>query len=203
MAVPFSEHEAVVLLDYYLKSLSGELTRQEAIKECSEMLREIAINKGKEIDEVYRNITGIGFQMRRMEAAYLPDKIQSAASTRLFRLIVDIYRNNPEQYKKILAEAKALGQLKQLDENNERAIPQEPPVYVDTAIKYLKNNGIQYVDERNSDGILWVFGGLELFSKLIPLREYGIFFAFHPSGSDTPTGTAAWWTKDRIKRTDM
>lgn len=198
MAIPFSEYEAVVLLDYYLKSLSGELSRQEAIKECSKTLRDMAIDEGKEIDEVYRNIAGIGFQMRRMEAAFLPDMIQSVASTRLFRHIVDVYRNNPEQYKTLLAKAKTSGQLTQVDANIEGALLQEFPDNVDVVIKYLKNNGLHYVDERNTDGALWVLGGLEIFSKLLPLREYGIYFKFHTSGSDTPTGAAAWWTKDRI-----
>lgn len=198
MAIPFSEYEAVVLLDYYLKSLSGELTRQEAIRECSKMLRNMAIDEGKEIDEVYRNIAGIGFQMRRMEAAFMPDMIQSVASTRLFRDVVEVYRNNPKKYKTLLAKAKRSEQLTDVDANNDGALLREFPENVDIVIKYLKNNGLQYVDERNIDGALWALGGVEIFSKLLPLREYGIFFKFHTSGSDTPTGTAAWWTKDRI-----
>ena len=62
--VPFTEYEAELLLDAYLKTLSGEKERMESVRDCSLQLRQMALNAGSEIDDIYRNVNGISFQMR-------------------------------------------------------------------------------------------------------------------------------------------
>ena len=56
---PFTEYEAVLLLDAYLRTVSGDALRRDAVKECSEALRRMAINMGIEIEDTYRNTGGI------------------------------------------------------------------------------------------------------------------------------------------------
>ena len=192
MAIPFSEHEAVVLLDYYLKSLSGELTRQEAIKECSEMLRSMEKDRSL-LDEGFRSIKGISYQIRCMESAYT--NASSSPIPQLFRDTVRMYRNDHEQYRRILSEANLLITT-ETSEEKEEIKHHSSSTKDDSVLLFLTRENLPFIDERENDGYLWVLGGVELFSKLIPLREYGIYFTFHTSGSDTPTGTAAWWTKD-------
>lgn len=68
--IPFTKYEAALLLDAYLKVLSGELSRMDSVKVCSQLLRSMAVNSGIEIDDVYRNENGISFQMASMESAY-------------------------------------------------------------------------------------------------------------------------------------
>ena len=64
--VPFTEHEATLLLDAYLTTIEGTASRSDAIKKCSDALRRMAINSGMEIDDVYRNVNGITFQIASM-----------------------------------------------------------------------------------------------------------------------------------------
>ena len=41
---PFTEYEAVLLLDAYLRTVSGDASRRDAVKDCSDALRRMAIN---------------------------------------------------------------------------------------------------------------------------------------------------------------
>ena len=104
---PWTIYEAAILLEGYLKFSSGKVTRKQAISGVSEMLREMALNKGEVIDDVYRNINGITFQMASLESAYRGYTVLKPP-TRLFMEIVSIYSANPEQYREILEEATAM-----------------------------------------------------------------------------------------------
>lgn len=105
--VPFTEHEATLLLDAYLTTIEGTASRSDAIKKCSDALRRMAINSGMEIDDVYRNVNGITFQIASMESAYQGRTIMNPA-TRLFSAMVDMHRNNRRQYDEILKEARLM-----------------------------------------------------------------------------------------------
>lgn len=59
--VPFTEYEAVLLLDAFLQVESGAISRTRAIKNCSSALRCMAVSNGMEIDDTYRNVNGITF----------------------------------------------------------------------------------------------------------------------------------------------
>ena len=87
--IPFTKYEAALLLDAYLKVLSGELSRVDSVKNCSQLLRLMAVNEGFEIDETYRNVNGISFQMASMESAYL----QLSYSQKLFNFFGIIIKN--------------------------------------------------------------------------------------------------------------
>ena len=115
--VAFTKHEAALLLDAYLKVLSGELSRMDSVKECSRMLRTMAVNSGVEIDDIYRNVNGISFQMASMESAYQGRTIMKPA-TRLFTEMVTLFKTDKKEYQKLLKEAKDMADIKQ---NNEAA----------------------------------------------------------------------------------
>lgn len=101
---PFTEHEAVLLFDAYLSAVEGKRSRQEAIKFCSEELRNMAKNMGIHVDDSYRSIAGISLQMKRMDSAFQGDG--EFDSTKLFRRIVSLYRENRKSYDELLEEAK-------------------------------------------------------------------------------------------------
>lgn len=109
--VPFTEYEAALLLDAYLKTLSGEKGRMESVRDCSMQLRQMALNAGSEIDDIYRNVNGISFQMASMESAYQGHTIMKPA-TRLFTEIVLLYRNDVARYQQLLKEAKGMASAK-------------------------------------------------------------------------------------------
>lgn len=109
--VPFTEYEATLLLDAYLKTLSGEKGRMESVRDCSMQLRQMALNAGSEIDDICRNVNGISFQMASMESAYQGHTIMKPA-TRLFTEIVLLYRNDVARYQQLLKEAKGMASAK-------------------------------------------------------------------------------------------
>lgn len=109
--VPFTEYEAALLLDAYLKTLSGEKGRMESVRDCSMQLRQMALNAGSEMDDICRNVNGISFQMASMESAYQGHTIMKPA-TRLFTEIVLLYRNDVARYQQLLKEAKGMASAK-------------------------------------------------------------------------------------------
>jgi len=50
--------EAIVLLEAYLTTKDGLLSRADAINKASSDLRKVALNQGMEIDQTFRNESG-------------------------------------------------------------------------------------------------------------------------------------------------
>ena len=105
LRIPWDIEEAVLMLDMLLKSIDGKLTRKEAIRQVSEKLRRRAVNRGIEIDDIFRNENGITFQMSALEVAYTGRKTKLKQPTKLFVETVNLYRNHRELYEEILKEA--------------------------------------------------------------------------------------------------
>lgn len=110
-------YEAAILLDGYLETQQKCQPRIQIIKHVSEQLRNMAINRGKVIDEVYRNENGISYQMQSMDSAYKGENVYVPA-TRLFKEVVELYRTDTGRYFDILEEAKRMVAAKQ---NNKEA----------------------------------------------------------------------------------
>ncbi len=103
----WDKYEAAILLEGLLASIKGELTRSDAIKAVSRDLRAMALHRGMEIDEVYRNTNGISFQMKSMESAYLGRTVFKPA-TKLFADVTGLYHESYDEYQKLLKEARAM-----------------------------------------------------------------------------------------------
>lgn len=103
----WNKYEAAILLEGLLDSMKGKLTRLEAIKVVSHDLRAMALHRGMEIDEAYRNTNGILFQMKSMESAYLGRTVFKPA-TKLFEDVAGLYHESYDEYKKLLREARAM-----------------------------------------------------------------------------------------------
>lgn len=114
---PFTQHEAVLLLDAFLQTVSGVVSRKDAIKVCSDTLRCLAKANGTEIDDTYRNTNGITFQMASMESAYRGKTILKPA-TRLFTETVEMYKDDRKKYDRILREARLMTESKQDNETS-------------------------------------------------------------------------------------
>ena len=105
-------YEAVVLLEGYLETLQGNQPKVRIIRRISVDLRRMAISRGIDIDDVYRNENGISYQIQSMASAYKGEKIYVPA-TKLFETAVTLYRTNASKYLKILEEAKSMIAAKQ------------------------------------------------------------------------------------------
>lgn len=100
-------HEAAILLETVALLHEGKVDRKTAIADVSGKLRSMAVKSGLEIDEIYRNIAGITFQMYSMESAYVGYTMRKPA-TKLFLEAVKMMREQPQEYERILQEAKEL-----------------------------------------------------------------------------------------------
>ncbi len=103
----FTEYEAVFLLDAYLWTVSGDVSRRDAVKDCSDALRRMVINRGMEIEDTHRNTGGISFQMASMESAYRGMMITKPAM-KLFTEMVSMYKNDRKKYEELLKEARLM-----------------------------------------------------------------------------------------------
>ena len=103
----WDKYEAAILLEGLLTSMKGELTLSDAIKAVSRDLRAMALHRGMEVDEVYRNTNGISFQMKSMESAYLGRTVFKPA-TKLFADVAGLYHESYDEYQKLLKEARAM-----------------------------------------------------------------------------------------------
>ena len=54
-------YETVILLEGYLETLQGIQSKLQIIKRISADLRRMAVNRGVEIDDVYRNENGVSY----------------------------------------------------------------------------------------------------------------------------------------------
>lgn len=109
----WDKYEAAILLDFYLKYLKGTISKKDAIQTVSKKLRIMAKNNNATIDDTYRNISGITFQLLSMESAYNGFTITKPAS-KLFTEIVALYKNDRNQFDNLLMEAMSMsGESKQ------------------------------------------------------------------------------------------
>ncbi|SEG30189.1 hypothetical protein SAMN04487934_11449 [Eubacterium ruminantium] len=104
---PWDKHEATILLEAVIRVHSGEIDRNKAIIEVSDLLRKTAQMAGVEIDDVYRNVAGITFQMYSMESAYFGKTIIKPA-TSIFTEIVQLRKNNRKEYNVLLEETRKM-----------------------------------------------------------------------------------------------
>lgn len=93
--------EAAILLEALIQVKEGDISRKDAIEMVSKRLREKAKEEGLFIDDVFRNIAGITFQMHSMESAYVGKTLMKPA-TKLFSEIVLLRKEEPMEYYKLL-----------------------------------------------------------------------------------------------------
>ena len=103
----WNPYEAVILLNDYLHTINGELTKKEVVTMVSQKLRKLAVNQGMKLDDVYRDEAGIHFQMYAMESAYQGFTGTKRAS-KLFIETVRLYREERERFDQLLKEAEDL-----------------------------------------------------------------------------------------------
>lgn len=99
--------EAAILLDGFLQTQLKTQSKLKTVKSISLQLRQMAINRGLKIDNVYRNENGISYQIKSMESAF-KGKTIFVPATKLFTEIVALYNKNRAKYDTILKEAKEM-----------------------------------------------------------------------------------------------
>ena len=100
---PWDRYEVAFLLNYFLKTEAGDVSRKEAVEIVSNTLRKRAIARGIELDETFRNRNGISMQMSAIRNCYF-GKNQGLAGSKLFRETVALYKSDHDALERILQE---------------------------------------------------------------------------------------------------
>ena len=103
----WDKYEAVILLEGMLDIKQHDMPRNIVVERVSQDLRKMAHNRGLEIDELFRNVNGITFQLQSMESAYCGYTVFKPAS-KLFSEIAMLYKTDHANYEMLLTEAKKM-----------------------------------------------------------------------------------------------
>ncbi len=105
--------EAMILLDSLVKVLHGEAKRKDEVNAVSHELRARAVLKGIEVDDVYRNSSGISYKMSEMEVP-LANRENGMKAPKIFEEAVELYRNDPSEFNRKLNEFRAETPVKEI-----------------------------------------------------------------------------------------
>lgn len=105
MRVMWNEYEAALIVEMFYRIKSGELRKNEGASIVSERLRIYGVMQGISIDDKYRNINGILMQLNAIEYADSGGENGLSSCSKLFREMVDLYKNQEDKFKDILQQA--------------------------------------------------------------------------------------------------
>ena len=103
----WDKYETALLIEAYLKVKNGA-SRSEIISDLSQKLRRLAVLRGQQIDDTYRNINGIQWQLGFIEKAMNPAIYEPRKPSQIFTDIVNLCKNNRKDFDLLLQEAHRL-----------------------------------------------------------------------------------------------
>ncbi len=107
----------------------------------------------------------------------------------------DIILDNPESKLSAVTKTKSMSIRKEKSERTNISKSTYVMSEKNDIILLLKNNGVQYIDKRRSNGALWILGGHELDNIVRNAQSIGYLFRFKPEGGKVTKGKPGWWTK--------
>lgn len=130
MRTKFDRFETAVLIYFYVMVSTGRITVQSAWKRLSDIFREYGRIRGLEVDENYRNITGMQLRMSSIAALFNNKDVKYARPSALDREIFDLYMNKRDDFDVLLREAREKMNFSDFSEpqfnKKENAVKDEP-----------------------------------------------------------------------------
>ncbi len=114
----WDKFEVALLVEAYFTIEKDSKKKGEVLQELSNNLRRKAINEGKDIDDTFRNLNGMQWQLRFVKCAFTNSSMGSHRPSKMFCDIVNMYINDRELFNEIVIEAKQ--KISQCKENNEQ-----------------------------------------------------------------------------------
>lgn len=108
--IPWGLHEAAILLQGLLDVREKKVYRKVAVTKIPSQLRSLAARNGNIVDEKFRNVNGIGLQISHLEYALTNGKTGLGPAHKWQYAIIEIFRNDPDRYKKLLEEVNAMSE---------------------------------------------------------------------------------------------
>lgn len=106
----WDKYEVALLISAYVRIKSGKEEKISELKRLSEKLRRKAENEGLVIDDTFRNLNGMQWQLGFVDCAFNNKSFGTHSPSKMFRKMVDVYQNEREYFDEILqiAEAKTI-----------------------------------------------------------------------------------------------
>lgn len=105
LRIKWDEYEVALLVHYYCKIQEGAISFEDATIELSDRLRKKAIRKGLQIDNIYRNTNGMSMKLGNMQYLFTNGQKGLTGYSQLDKKIYEIYKNNNNEFKKIIKRA--------------------------------------------------------------------------------------------------
>lgn len=142
--LPFSELETAVLAYLYIRGKEADASYTEIATLASDYLRRLAQRQGKLIGQSFRNVKGLSYQLRVMEAAFTGTLWYGRPVPTGFSNIVEKYNEDPDGFYALVKEAyQIIGE--NLSENSEEKNETIP----DSELVDSRINHISFVDWTN------------------------------------------------------
>jgi len=147
----WDKYEVALLIDSYIKIENGIGSKLDTLQDLSNKLRKKAINEGLQIDETFRNLNGMQWQMGFIDRAFNKTGYGSHLPSKLFQEMAELYQTNRTFFNNVLMEAndKIIDQISALDsitidKRLEYEEEDEMNKCKEDYAKWLKNKKIKY-----------------------------------------------------------
>ena len=92
--IPWNKYETAILIEASLQVIENKKKKREVISSASKALRQMAINQGFQIDDLYRNTNGISMQMTIMISVIEDKESPLHSSPKIFNEVANLYKND-------------------------------------------------------------------------------------------------------------
>ena len=96
--ITWNDYEIALLIETTLDTINNPQSYKNNVEILSNTLRQMAVAKGIDIDEKYRNCNGIILQMTKMKYLLTNGKEGLSGASNDFKRIVDLYFNDHQAY---------------------------------------------------------------------------------------------------------
>lgn len=101
----WDKYEVALLIEAYQNIKQGRVDKKSALIALSQNLRKMAQNENLEIDDTFRNMNGMQWQLGFIERAFIGNDYDSRTPPKIFIEMVALYNQNQNEFKDILSEA--------------------------------------------------------------------------------------------------
>lgn len=101
----WDQFEVALLVDAYIRITEKDENKKTVLEQLSKQLRDKACNEGLEIDDTFRNLNGMMWQIGFIECAFRKTGYGRHMPSKLFQHVVDMYQENRDEYNQILTSA--------------------------------------------------------------------------------------------------
>lgn len=118
--IPWDKYETALLIEAFWKIEKNKKDKIVILTELSQNLRKRAVNMGKHIDDIFRNLNGMSIQLNNVALSFYPER-SAMHRTAMFDAIAKIYMNNRNEFNEILTDAyKQIGDIQRVQETSDK-----------------------------------------------------------------------------------